>query len=109
MMIRMLMAVLRVGVIVQPGENDGTARRATCRSRKGIAEKHAIASQRVDGRSFHDRVSVTTERRTKIVADDENDVLFRRERRHGEEGEREEGEHTFHGRIFARPPPETKS
>ena len=71
-----LVPVLPILVIVQPGHDDRTTGTATGGRREGVEKHHPIGSQGVhvwrDGR----RIPVTTQRGAFIVCDEKNDVLL---------------------------------
>src|SRR5262249_38085175 len=75
-MIDMLVAVLTVLVVEQPGQDDRAAGAAACRGAKGIAKERAGGGQRVEVRSLKHRIAITAGVLPLIVGDEQNDVLF---------------------------------
>lgn len=86
--------VLTIAVIVQTGENDGTAGRAGSGGGECVGEARALGGEGIKVRRLNIWTPVATCDRALIVGDKENDVRLRRSRsKEGEaSGEEEDGE-----------------
>ena len=74
----MLMPVLPILVVVQPGHHDRTTRAATGGGGKCIAKERAISRQGVDLWRHGHLIPITAQGRALVIGDKENDVTFSR-------------------------------
>jgi len=74
MVIRMLVAIMGVGVIVQPGQDHRPAGAATRRGGEGMSEHGALGRQLVDRGRYGHWIAIATERLALVVGDEQHNV-----------------------------------